>query len=160
MRLFSIVCVLAAAIAVAGCAKPADEPASPAAVDAAPAPQPASTPAPAAPAEPTPAAKAEVALPEGFSAHFHVHPEMTVSSAETVDAAQGQYKVMGELRASSREVLDYFVKYFHDNGWEEDAVMEQEGNAVVSFTKDGYLQYVDTHEGGIGAQITITTGRE
>ncbi len=157
MRLFSIVCVLAAAIAVAGCAKPADEPASPAAVDAAPAPQPASTPASA---EPTPAAKAEVALPEGFSAHFHVHPEMTVSSAETVDAAQGQYKVMGELRASSREVLDYFVKYFQDNGWEEDAVMEQEGNAVVSFKKDGYLQYVDTHEGGIGARITITTGRE
>jgi predicted lipid-binding transport protein (Tim44 family) len=168
MKRFSIGLAVVA-LTLGGCSKPADEaaPASPAME-----PKAASTPAPAAPvaAAPAPAqpaaaaapvaeAKPVVSLPEGFSPRFHVHPQMTLTSAETIDAATGQYKVVGELKSSAKEMLDYFVKYFQDNGWEEDAVMEQKGETVVSFKKDGYLEYVVTHEGGIGVIITITTGQ-
>jgi hypothetical protein len=71
----------------------------------------------------------------------------------------GEYKVSGELRIGPAALLDYYVKYFQDNGWEEDMVMEQEGIVVVSFKKGGHLQYVDAREGGIGMKITITTGQ-
>lgn len=158
------------ALGLVGCSKPADETApAPGAAPAAPAAEPTSdsTPAPAPVAEATPAAepapaaeaKPVVALPEGFSKLFHVHPQMTLTSAETIDAATGQYKVIGELKASAKDMLDYFSKYFTENGWEEDAIMEQKGETVVSFKKDGYLEYVVTHEGGIGVIITITTGQ-
>ncbi len=161
--LFSLVLIAA----IAGCSKPAEAPSEPAAASAAtapveelPAPQAASTPAAAPAAEPAPAAAApSVTLPEGFTAHFHVNPEMTLTGVEILNADEAAYKVTGELRASTLEVLNYFVKYFRDNGWEEDMIMEQEGNTVVSFKKDGYLQYIDSHEGGIGAKITITTGK-
>ncbi len=159
MRISFILCALLFVAVMTGCAKPAEEAAPTPAEASTPAPEPASTPAPAPAPEPAAEAKPAVVLPEGFAARFHVHPEMMLTSAETIDAAKGQYKVVGELRASAKEVLDYFVKYFQDNGWEEDAVMENEGTTVVSFKKDGYLEYIDSHEGGIGARITITTGQ-
>lgn len=166
-NLFIVVLSVVLIAAFAGCSKPAEEaaPSETAAAPAAatapaeelPAPQAASTPA-AAPVTAV-AAAPTVTLPEAFTAHFHVHPEMTLTAVETLNADEAAYKVTGELRASTLQVLNYFVKYFNDNGWEEDMIMEQEGNTVVSFKKDGYLQYVDTHEGGLGARITITTGK-
>lgn len=143
----------------AGCSKPAEAPVGPEAAApqaeptaAAPAPEP--TPEPAASAEP-----AAVVLPEGFAALYHVHPEMTLTEAETVNAETAEYKVSGELRIGPGALLNYYVNYFQQNGWEEDMVMEQEGTVVVSFKKDGHLQYVDAREGGIGMKITITTGQ-
>ncbi len=168
MRSYAVLLILfAVALAVAGCDRASGpEASSPEASvpqaaaapvpAAAPVAAPASTPPPAV----TPAADPAVTLPEEFAKNFHTHPEMTVTAAETTDAAKMQYKVTGELRSSARDVMDYYVKYFQEHGWAEDAVMEQEGASVVSFKKDGYLQYVDTREGGIGVKITITTGRE
>lgn len=152
---------IAMVAALAGCSKPAETPTEPATTQTA-APEVTASPPAAAPvsAEPAPAAEpAAVTLPEGFTALYHVHPDMTLTEVETVNAETGEYKVSGELRIGPGALLDYYVKYFQDNGWEEDMVMEQEGIVVVSFKKDGHLQYVDAREGGIGMKITITTGQ-
>lgn len=148
-------------VAITGCSEPAEAPATPASEAVAPAEMPASQPAPApVAAEPAaPAESAAVVLPDAFAALYHVHPDMTLSEVETINAETGEYKVSGELRIGPAGLLNYYVKYFQDNGWEEDMVMEQEGIVVVSFKKDGQLQYVDAREGGIGMKITITTGR-
>lgn len=160
-----IVLVLSAVVvgSFSGCSKPAEEPeaaepATPTQTATAPDPAPAAEPS----AEPVAAEEPEesaVVLPEGFAARYHVHPDMTLTSAETVNAETSEYKVSGELRIGPGALLDYYVKYFQDNGWQEDMVMEQEGIVVVSFKKDGHLQYVDAREGGIGMKIDITTGQ-
>jgi len=149
--------------ALAGCSKPAEAPAEPttptteAAAPEVPASPPVSAPTVA---EAIPATEsAAVALPEGFKALYHTHPDMTLTEVETINAETGEYKVSGELRIGPAALLDYYVKYFQGNGWEEDMVMEQEGIVVVSFKKDGHLQYIDAREGGIGMKITITTGQ-
>jgi hypothetical protein len=156
--IFSFV-ILAAAVAAAGCSRPSESAPPAPKTSAMPQAAPVSAPAPSSTPAPAPAAAA-VTLPEGFAKNFHVHPEMKVTGVETTDAAKAQYKVMGELRASAKDVMDYYVKYFQEHGWEEDAVMENKGYTVVSFKKDGYLEYVDAHEGGLGVVITISTGRE
>ncbi len=142
---------------LSGCSRPAEEPEAPEAetpVQTAVAPDLAPTPAAAEePETPT------VALPEGFTTRYHVHPDMTLTSVETVNAETAEYKVSGELRIGPGALLDYYVNYFQDNGWQEDMVMEQEGMVVVSFKKDGHLQYVGAREGGIGMKIDITTGQ-
>lgn len=147
---------------LSGCSRPAEEPEATEAetpVQTAVAPDPAPTP----PAETAAAGEPEtpaVVLPEGFTTRYHVHPDMTLTSVETVNAETAEYKVSGELRIGPSALLDYYVNYFQDNGWQEDMVMEQEGIVVVSFKKNGYLQYVDAREGGIGMKIDITTGQE
>ena len=126
-------------------------------VAAAPTPTPAPEPAPAP--EPEPEPEPQIELPEGLPKIIHIHPEMTVTEANTLNAEELQFEIKGETRKSVVQVLNYYTKYFRDNGWEEDMIMEHEGNTVVSFSKDGVLQYVDSTEGGYGCYITITTGK-
>jgi hypothetical protein len=165
MRIQSLIMLSAMVLmAMAGCSKPAEAPAEPATPDteaAVPTEAPVSAPesAPAVAESESAAETAAVVLPEGFKALYHVHPDMTLTSVETVNAETGEYKVSGELRIGPGALLNYYVKYFQDNGWEEDMVMEQEGTVVVSFKKDGHLQYIDAREGGIGMKIDITTGQ-
>lgn len=98
-------------------------------------------------------------LPEGFPEVVHIWPEIRVESVEALDADKLQYRVTGMVAANPEEVLDYYTDYFRENGWTEDMVMVQEVNSVASFKKDGVLEYVEAEVGGIGSNITITTGK-
>lgn len=98
-------------------------------------------------------------LPEGFPKVVHIWPEIIVQSVEATNPDALQYKVEGMVAANPEEVLDYYTKYFRENGWTEDMVMVQEINSVVSFKKDGVLEYVEAEVGGIGSRVTITTGK-
>ncbi len=138
-----------------GCSRPAEAPtaeapAPQAAVPAGPAPAPAS----AAETEPAP----QVALPEGLPALVHIYPGLVITEATVIDAATNQFQITGETDSRVNRILDYYMKYFPENGWEEDMIMEQHGNTVISFKKDGILQYVESKEGGPGSIVTITIG--
>ena len=143
-------------VALAACSNPAGEPELPAPAEpvaAAPAPKPETAPV----HEPQP--KPAVALPEGLPALVHVWADITVTEANTLNAGENHYEIKGETRKSSAQVMNYYIRYFHEKGWEEDMIMEHEaGKTIVSFKKDGILQYVDSTEGGYGCYVTITTG--
>ena len=139
---------------LAGCAKPSEEASTPEPVEIAVAPEQAPVSAP----EPQPEPEPGIELPEGLPAVVHVFPKIKVTEVITINAGENQYEIKGETDSSTVQVLNYYIKYFRENGWEEDMLMEHEGNTVVSFKKDGILQYVDSVEGGYGCYVTITTG--
>lgn len=124
----------------------------------APAPAPASPDAPAPVAAPQPEPAPQVPLPEGLPAIVHIYPGLKITEATVIDAATNQFQIKGETDSRVNRVLDYYIKYFPENGWEEDMIMEQPGNTVISFKKDGILQYVESKEGGPGSLVTITIG--
>ena len=105
------------------------------------------------------AAPEPMALPEGFPEGVHLYPEMELTEVVVIDADELRYKVVGASRTSVDDVLEYYEKYFPENAWDEDMIMAQPGNTIISFTKDGLLQYVEAKEGGYGCYVTITTGR-
>lgn len=144
--------VLISSSLISGCSKPAESPDSIAPVSANPAAV--STPEP----PPAPAAEPAVALPEELPSAIHVWADIRVIEANTVNAGENKFEIKAETRKSIVQVMNYYIQYFRENGWEEDMIMEHEGNTVVSFKKDGILQYVDATEGGGGSYVTITTG--
>jgi len=157
LTLFSAI----ALAAMAGCSKPADETAtaSPETETQLAAVEPPSQPAPAPAPEPKEEPKPQVALPEGLPAVVHVYPKMDITEVNTLNADEKQYEIKGESKSSVVDVLNYYAKYFRENGWEEDMLMEQPANTVISFKKDGILEYVESQEGGYGCYVTITTGK-
>jgi len=100
-----------------------------------------------APAEPQ---KVTLELPEGFPKVVHIWSEIIPEEVETIDASKKQFKVTGTVPANPA--------WFRDNGWEEDMIMVQEVNGIVSFHTDEVLQYIEAEVGGIGSNVTITTG--
>jgi hypothetical protein len=139
---------------LAACSQPAEEsapeaPAKPAA---------AVEPTPAAQPQPAPEPEPKVALPEGLPKQVYIDPSITVTEANTLNAEENRYEIKGETSSNVAKVMKDYVKYFRENGWEEDMIMEQEINTVVSFKKDGLLQYVEADVGGPGSLVTITTG--
>lgn len=156
MNRFSLLLLSTLALAtIAGCSKPADEVSKDASTPQTETATAAPTPAPT----PVPEPKPQVALPEGLPAVVHVYPEIEVTEVNTLNAAELQFEIKGETSKSVVQVLNYYAKYFRDNGWEEDMLMEQPGNTVISFKKDGVLEYVESTEGGPGCRVTITTGK-
>lgn len=146
-----------AAVSLAGCTQPAEAPTAEASAPEVATPAPAAAePAPAPVPEPEP--EPQIAMPDGLPAVVHVYPQVNVTEVTTVDAATNQFVIKGETRSSTVQVLNYYIDYFRKNAWEEDMIMEQHGNTVISFHKDGILQYVESNEGGPGSFVTITVG--
>lgn len=115
---------------------------------------------PVEPETPAPAETEEAALemPEGFPEDIHVWSEIILEDAEVIDADANQFRLSGTVPANPEEVVDYYEEWFRDNGWEEDMIMVQETNGVVSFHTDTLLQYVEAEVGGLGSIVSITTG--
>ena len=136
-------------LAIVGCGG-GDEPAEEAVSETAAAPK-----MPAAPAEPEPE---PIPLPDGYPEAASVFPGLEITSAEVLDAEKIMYKVTGATTKTFDDVLEYYEKYFADGGWEEDMIMTQPDQAIISFSKDGLLVAVEAMEGGLGCYVTITTG--
>jgi hypothetical protein len=156
-RIAHVSLLLVALLGVAGCSKPAEAPSSGPSVDApavSSAPSPTPAPQPASEPEPEPA----VQLPAGLPSAVHVYAEIEVTEVNTLNADENQYEIKGKTLQSVVQVMNYYIRFFRENGWDEDMIMEHEGNTVVSFKKDGILQYIDSTEGGGGCFVTITTG--
>ena len=137
--------IVAASISVAGCGgddaveDEITEPAAPAAeVDAEPA----------------------IELPDGFPEEVPLPPGFAITDAQVLDADQKQYSITGDSKMDVDAVLDFYLKAFEKDGWEEDSVMTQKANIVCSFIKDDLLVFVEANTGGIGTIVQVITGTQ
>ena len=118
--------------------------------------------------EETPAASVETAqaepepepipLPAGFPEVVPLFPGMEITEAEVIDADKAMFRVVAATKSTFEDVLEHYEKTFREAGWAEDMSMVQEGMAIISASKDGFMVTVESQEGGLGCYITYTTG--
>ena len=99
-----------------------------------------------------------IPLPEGFPESVPMLEGLEITSAEVVDAGKGMFKVVCASTLTIDAVLEHYEAVFSEGGWTEDMSMANEGMTIISATKDGLLVTVESHEGGLGCFVTITTG--
>ena len=81
-----------------------------------------------------------------------------VESAETKDAATNQFTVVGHAPMDEVKVMEWYANRWNELGWDEDMLMEQHGNTIVSYIKDGLVVVVDSVPAPGGSRVTMTTG--
>ena len=99
-----------------------------------------------------------IPLPEGFPESVPMLEGLEISSAEVLDAGKGMFKVVGASTLVIDEILEHYEAVFSEGGWTEDMSMANEGMTIIAAIKDGLLVTVESHEGGVGSIVTITTG--
>ncbi|PCJ58250.1 MAG: hypothetical protein COA73_10080 [Candidatus Hydrogenedentota bacterium] len=99
-----------------------------------------------------------VSLPEGLPQAVPILPGLVITESEVLNADLKQFRIKGDSEMDVDQVLDYYLKLFEAEGWEEDSVMAQPANIICSFIKDGLLVFVDANTGGIGSIVEIITG--
>ena len=99
-----------------------------------------------------------IALPEGFPETVPMLEGLEITSAEVLDADKGMFKVVGVSTMVIDEILEHYEAVFREGGWTEDMSMANEGMTIIAAIKDGLLVTVESHEGGVGSIVTITTG--
>ena len=99
-----------------------------------------------------------IPLPEGFPDSVPLLEGLQITSAEVLDAGKGMFKVVGMSTMVIDEILEHYEAVFREGGWTEDMSMANEGMTIISAIKDGFLVTVQSHQGGLGSIVTITTG--
>lgn len=99
-----------------------------------------------------------IPVPGGFPKSFPILEGLEITFAQVLDADKGMYKVVGASTLTIAEVLEHYEAVFTEGGWAEDMSMDNEGMTIISAIKDGLLVTVESHEGGLGSVVSITTG--
>ncbi len=99
-----------------------------------------------------------IPLPEGFPDSVPLLEGLQITSAEVLDADKGMFKVVGVSTMVIDDILEHYEAVFSEGGWTEDMSMANEGMTIISAIKDGFLVTVESHEGGLGSIVSITTG--
>jgi len=99
-----------------------------------------------------------IPLPEGFPDSVPLLEGLQITSAEVLDADKGMFKVVGVSTMVIDDILAHYEAVFSEGGWTEDMSMANEGMTIISAIKDGFLVTVESHQGGLGSIVTITTG--
>ena len=99
-----------------------------------------------------------IPLPEGFPDSVPLLEGLQITSAEVLDAGKGMFKVVGVSTMVIDDILAHYEAVFSEGGWTEDMSMANEGMTIISAIKDGFLVTVESHQGGLGSIVTITTG--
>ena len=99
-----------------------------------------------------------IPLPEGFPESVPLLEGLQITSVEVLDADKGMFKVVGVTTMVIDDILAHYEAVFSEGGWTEDMSMANEGMTIISAIKDGFLVTVESHQGGLGSIVTITTG--